>query len=71
MQIAGPLAWFAWQAEVLSRVLVDRDDDDFSGCLSSAPKMEQPVELEILLDFRHPRERRRQASEQTDHQPQS
>ena len=49
VQIARPLAGFAWQAEFLSGLLVDCDDDDFRGRLDGAPQMEQPVELEVLL----------------------
>jgi hypothetical protein len=67
VQITRPLAWFAWQAQLLSGLLVDRDNDDVRGRLSGAPKMEQPLQLEVLLDFRHAREGSRQASEQSDH----
>src|SRR5207253_1462858 len=59
VQITRPLAWFAWQAKVLSGLLVDCDNDDFGGCLSGAPQMEQPVELEVLLDLCHARHRSR------------
>jgi len=49
VQIARPLAGLAWQAEFLSGLLVDCDDDDVRVSLDGAPKMEQPVELEVLL----------------------
>jgi hypothetical protein len=51
VQIARPLAGLAWQAKFLSGLLVDRDDDDFGRRLDGAPQMEQPVELEVLLDL--------------------
>ena len=51
VQITRPLAWLAWQAKFLSGLLVDRDNDDVRGRLSGAPKMEQPLQLEVLLNF--------------------